>query len=80
MFFKCLKHFYIFIKVEIPLKKLVLLKYIRKKLDFLLPIGFSSYTRVLKKNLGKVKNYITIIRISNNILYNYSYKKVYYTP
>jgi hypothetical protein len=42
---KSLRHPFIFIKVGISLKKkLVLLKYIRKKLDFLPPKGPSLYT------------------------------------
>ena len=49
MSFKDLRHFFIFIKVKIPLKKLVLLKYIRNKPDFLPFIGSSLYTRVLKE-------------------------------
>ena len=43
---KGLRYSYIFIKVRIPLKKSVLLKYIRNKPDFLPPISPSLYTRV----------------------------------
>ena len=43
---KGLRHFFIFIKVRIPLKKSVLLKYTRNKLDFLPPIGLFLYIRV----------------------------------
>ena len=46
---KGLKYFLIFIKLRIPLKKSVLLKYIRNKPDFLPPIGPFLYTRVLKE-------------------------------
>ena len=43
---KGLRHSLIFIKVRIPLKKLVLLKYTRNKLHFLPPTGPSSYIGV----------------------------------
>ena len=46
---KGLRHSYIFIKIRIPLKKLVLLKYIRNKPDFLPPISPFLYTRVLEE-------------------------------
>ena len=46
---KGLRHSFIFIKVRIPLKKSVLLKYIRNKLDFLPSTGPFSYTRVLEE-------------------------------
>ena len=46
MSFKGLRYSLIFIKIKIPLKKLVLLKYIRNKLDFLPLIGPFLYTRV----------------------------------
>ena len=49
MSLKGLRHSLIFIKVRIPLKKLVLLKYTKNKTDFLSPIGPFSYTRVLKE-------------------------------
>jgi hypothetical protein len=46
---KCFRHPFIFTKVRIPLKKkLVLLKYIRKKLDFLPPKVPSLYTIILE--------------------------------
>ena len=46
---KCLRYPFIFIKVRIPLKKrLVLLKYIRNKLDFLPPKVPSLYTIALE--------------------------------
>ena len=46
MSFKGLRHSCVFIKVRIPLKKSVLLKYMRNKLDFLPPISPFLYTRV----------------------------------
>ena len=49
MFFKGLRHSRVFIKIRIPLKKLVLLKYIRNKLDFLSFISLFLYTRVLEE-------------------------------
>ena len=45
---KGLRHPLTFIKVGIHLEKLVLLKYIRNKLDLLPFIGPSLYTKVLK--------------------------------
>ena len=46
---KCLRYPFIFIKIRISLKKnLVLLKYTRKKLDFLPPKGPSLYTIALE--------------------------------
>jgi hypothetical protein len=49
MSFKGLKYPLIFIKVGIPLKKgLVLLKYIKNKLDFLPAIGPFLYTKALE--------------------------------
>ena len=49
MSFKGLKHSYVFVKVKIPLKKSVLLKYTRNKLDFLPSISPSLHTRVLEE-------------------------------
>ena len=49
MSFKGLKHSLIFIKIKIPLKKLVLLKYMRNKPNFSLLIIPFLYTRVLEK-------------------------------
>ncbi len=45
---ECLRHPFIFIIVRIPLKKLVLLKYTRNKLDFLPPKVPSLYTIALE--------------------------------
>ena len=50
------RHPLVFIIVRIPLKKtLILLKYIRNKLDFLPPKGPSSYTKALEEIPRKSK-------------------------
>ena len=48
---KGLRHFFIFVKVKIPLEKSVLSKYIRNKPDFSPPTGPFLHTRVLEEIL-----------------------------